>query len=223
MKKYNIQLITVLLLLFSMNLYAQQQYDPTAITQEIDYNINKHGDAYMEIRQKMTAMQWQIFKASAIAKNPSIFKRDLERSFATMQIENFKNEMNEDTRSSITQLTARNMATYKGNGKWEIKLETKEPNITKLSDDLYMITNNLLNNGSVIQQLQKISFPKNATNIKQDTDTYGNAVFVYTLNVEETSFNFLLLFGIMLILGGAVWKFTPLVMKKIKFNKSLNN
>jgi len=206
--------ILMLLIFFSGRLLAQQQFDPTAITQEIDYKIDKYGDARMELRQKMTAMQWQNFKASSIARNPSIFKRDLERSMATMVLDDFKNEMNEDTRSSVTQLTARNMATYKGNGKWELKLDAKDPNITKISDHIYMLTNNLMAGGNLIQQLQKIFFPEKASNIKQDTDTYGNAIFTYTLHAEKSSFNFLLFFGIVLLLAGAAWMFVPALMKK---------
>ena len=122
--------------------------------------------------------------------------------------------MNEDSRSSVTQLTARSMATYKGNGKWELKLNAKDPNITKISDNIYMLTNNLMAGGNLIQQLQKIFFPEKASNIKQDTDTYGKAVFTYTLHAEKSSFNFLLLFGIALLVVGAAWMFVPVVMGK---------
>jgi len=200
---FNIQLALGLMFCFSVG--AQQQLDPTAITQEIDFRIDRYGDARMELRQKMTAMQWQNFKASPVAQNPSVFRRDLERSMTTLLLEDFKNELNEDTRTSVTQVTARNMATYKGAGKWELKLETKDPNITKLSDHAYMMTSNLMAGGNIIQQLQKIFFPENATQIRQDTDTYGNAIFTYMLRVEKSSFNFLLWFGIALLLGGAGW------------------
>jgi len=206
--------IILLLLLFSYRIVAQQQNDPTAITQEIEYKIDKYGDARMELRQKMTALQWKNFKASPIAQNPSIFKRDLERSMATILIEDFKNEMNEDSRSSVTKLTARSMATYKGNGKWELKLDTKDPNITKISDHIYLLTNNLMSGGNIIQQLQKIFFPENASNIKLDTDTYGKAVFTYTLHAEKSSVNFLLLFGIVLLLAGTAWWLVTLCMIK---------
>ncbi len=130
-------------------------------------------------------------------------------------LEDFKNEMNEDNRSSVTRLTARSMASYKGNGKWELKLDTKDPNITKISDHVYLLTGNLASGGGIIQQLQKIFFPERASNIKQDTDTYGNAIFTYTLDVEGSSFNFLLVLGIVLLLAGAAWMFVPqLAMKR---------
>jgi hypothetical protein len=199
--------------LFTVNLNAQQQYDPTAITQEIEYKLDKHGDAQLEFRQKMTALQWQNFKAAAIAQNPTIFKRDLERSMTTFLLEDLKTELNEENRSSITRLTARNMAIYKGSGKWELKLDAKDPNITRLSDYGYMMTNNLMAGGNLIQQLSKIFFPPKARNIKQDTDTYGNAVFTYTLNVEESGFNYWLVVGIALLLAGTAWMFLSKMKK----------
>ena len=215
MTKNNFQFLLMLLLLFSSKAGAQQQIDPTAITQEIDCKIDNYGDARMVLRQKMTAMQWQYFKASPIATNPSIFKRNLERSMTTIQLEDFKNAMDEDTRSSITQVTALSMATYKGNGKWELKLNMKNPNITQISDRVYMITNNMMSGGNIIQQLQKIFFPENASQIKQDTDIYGNATFTYMLNVEESSFNYFLLFlGIVVLLAGAVWLLVLQMVKK---------
>ena len=207
--------ISVLLILLNCSLSAQQQYDPTSITQEIDYKIDELGDARLEFRQKMTASQWLDFKAGAIARNPSIFKRDLERSMTNVLLEDFKNELNEENRSSITQITARNVATYKGSGKWEFKLGTKEPNVTKISDHVYLLTGNIASGSNIIQQLQKISFPERAYNIKQDTDTYGNAIFMYMLDVEKSSFNLLLILGIALLLAGAAWMFVPR-MKTVK-------
>jgi hypothetical protein len=204
--------LSALAAFLSMNLGAQQQYDPTAITQEIDYRIDRLGDARMELRQKMTAAQWQNFKVSAVAKNPSIFKRDMERSMTGILLEDFRNEMNEDSRSSVTSITARSMSAYKGNGKWELKLDVKDPNITQISDHAYMLTGNLASEGGIIQQLQKIFFPEEASNIKQDTDAYGKAIFTYTLHAEGRSFNFLLVAGIVLLLAGAAWMFVPRIL-----------
>jgi len=210
----NFQWILALLLIFNLSLGAQQQFDPTAITQEIDYKIDRYGDAHMELRQKMTALQWQNFKVSPVAQNPTVFKRDLERSMSTLLLEDFKNEMLEDSRTSLTRVVVRSMATYKGNGKWEIKLDSKNPNITKISDHAYMVTSNLMAGGNIIQQLQKVFFPENASQLKQDTDNFGNAVFTYTLNVEYTPFNFLMWVGIAILLAGAGWLLFSITMKK---------
>lgn len=198
--------VAIVFFAFAGRLAAQQQYDPTSVTQEVDYVIDELGDAQMELRMKMTAAQWINFKSSMVAQNPTVFMRNLERSMTGMLLEDFKNELNESSRSSVTKLKARNMATYKGDGKWELKLELKDPNITKISDHVYLLSGNLLSGGGVIQQLQKLFFPTQATNIKQDTDTYGNAIFTYQLHVEKSQVNFLLFIGIALILLGIAIK-----------------
>lgn len=203
MKHIKIFLLAALPLFIVVNLSARQnQQDPTGLTQEIDYYINNLGDADLEIRMKMNAMQWQAFKASPVASNPTIFKRDMERQMAAYIIEDLKTDLDENNRSSKTTLKARSIAQYKGNGKWEVKLDMKHPNVTKVSDNCYLLTGNLLSGGGLIQQLQKIFLPANASDIKQDTDTFGNAVITYNLDAEPSRMNFLAIGGIVMMMGG---------------------
>lgn len=177
--------------------------DPTALTQEINYYIDEVGDAKVEINMKMNAMQWQAFKKGPAASNPSIFRRDMERQMAAYLLENFKTELDEMNRASKTTVTARGLVSYKGNGNWVMKLGLRNPNVTKISDTCYLITGNMFQNGALIQQLQKIFFPKEASNIKQDTDTFGNPIFTYDLNVEPAAWNAYTVSGSLLILASA--------------------
>ena len=209
-----------LIVLFNIRTAAQQSYDPTAITQEIDMKIDRMGDAQMEFRMKMTAAQWLNYKNSMAAQNANIFMRDLERNMSGVILENFKNELNENTRSSVNTITARNMATYKGDGKWELRLDMKDPNITQISDHIYLLAGNLLTDSGLAQQLQKIFFPDRATNVKLDTDTYGNAMFTYTLNVEKSSISILLILGILLCVAGVVMYAVPLINRKPQISTS---
>ncbi len=182
--------------------FGQQQQDPTGLNQELDFHIDKLGDANLELRMKMTAAQWQAFKASAVAKNPGIFKRDMERQMSSIILEDLKTELDEDTRTSTTKIKARGMAQYKGDGKWEVKMDMKNPNVTKVSDNCYLLTGNLVSGGVLIQQLQKIFLPDDASDIKQDTDTFGNAIITYRLNTEPSKFSIPTIAGILLMLGG---------------------
>lgn len=182
--------------------FGQQQQDPTGLNQELDFHIDKLGDANLELRMKMTAAQWQAFKASAVAKNPGIFKRDMERQMSSIILEDLKTELDEDTRTSTTKIKARGMAQYKGDGKWEVKMDMKNPNVTKVSDNCYLLTGNLVSGGVLIQQLQKIFLPDDASDIKQDTDTFGNAIITYKLNTEPSKFSIPTIAGILLMLGG---------------------
>jgi hypothetical protein len=93
------------------------------------------------------------------------------------------------------------MAQYKGNGKWEVKMDMKNPNVTKVSDNCYLLTGNLVSGGVLIQQLQKIFLPEDASDIKQDTDTFGNAIITYEMNTEPSKFNIPTIVGIILMLS----------------------
>lgn len=208
--------VLVALGIFSAAARAQQQYDPTTIVQELDMRIDEMGDAHMELRMKMNASQWMNFKNSMSAQNPTVFMRDLERSMVGVLLEEFRNELLETNRTSVTTIKARNMALYKGDNRWELKLDMKEPNITKISDHVYLISGNLLMGGSIAQQMQKIFFPEKASNIKQDTDTYGNAIFTYNLKAERSSINILFILGILLCVGGVVMFILPFLRKKSK-------
>jgi hypothetical protein len=201
--KNSIAIILVCGCLFvsSIAALAQQQQDPTGLNQELDFHIDKLGDANLELRMKMTAAQWQAFKASPVAKNPGIFKRDMERQMSSIILEDLKTELDEDTRTSTTKIKARGMAQYKGNGKWEVKMDMKNPNVTKVSDNCYLLTGNLVSGGVLIQQLQKIFLPEDASDIKQDTDTFGNAIITYEMNTEPSKFNIPTIVGIILMLS----------------------
>lgn len=179
------------------------QQDPTSLTQEIDYHIDELGNARLELKMKMNAQQWQAFKASPVANNPTIFKRDMERQMTAYLLEDIKTDLKENERVSVTSLVAKNMAVYKGKGRWEMKLGLKDPNVTKVSDDCYLMTGNTVSGGGLIHQIQKIFFPKGATDIKQDTDSFGNAIFTYNLEVEEGGINAFMLGGGGLILASA--------------------
>lgn len=198
-------LLLVCLFLTSRVLARQQQQDPTGLNQEIDFHIDKLGDAMMEVRMKMNAMQWQSFKASPVASNPTIFKRDMERQMAAYIIDDVKTNLNEGDRTSLTTLKARSLAQYKGKGKWEVKLDMKNPNVTKVSENCYLLTANMLSGGMLIHQLQKLFLPEGASDIKQDTDTFGNAIITYNLDVEPAAINLFAIAGIVCIIAGAAF------------------
>lgn len=203
--KYLSAYILLLICLFFVHqsMARQQQQDPTGLNQEIDYHIDALGDASMELRMKMTASQWQAFKASSIATNPTIFKRDMERQMTAYILQDLKTNLNENDRSSVTSLKAKGMAQYKGNGRWEVKLDMKNPNVSKISDNCYLLTANMVSGGTLIHQMQKLFLPESAGNSKQDTDTFGNAIISYELSAEPFGFNLFAIIGIVLLLASA--------------------
>ncbi len=164
----------------SINSYAQvTPEDPTSLVQEFTVNIDKLGDATMELNQKMNATQWQYFKQAPIFTDPSMAKRDMERGMATYVIEDFKRDMDEMNRTVKLSMKVKSYAQYKGNAHWSIKIDSKDPQVTKLTDKAYMITGNAVMGNSLVQQIFKIYFPGNASDVTQTTDEFGKAIFTY--------------------------------------------
>ena len=154
--------------------------DPTAQTQEFDIKIDKLGDANLELSTKMNQAQWESFKTGPLVNDPSISKRDMERNMSTYVLEDFKRDIDDMNRSVKMTVKIKAFAAYNGNGKWSLLLGSKDPQVTKLSDNSYMSTSNMMMNGALVQQIYKISFPDGAKDIQQSTDSFGKAIFTYT-------------------------------------------
>ncbi|HEY4198037.1 MAG TPA: hypothetical protein VGM63_21000 [Mucilaginibacter sp.] len=154
--------------------------DPTAQIQEFDVKIDKLGDATWEVSTKMTQSQWEGFKQGPLVNDPSITKRNMERAMSTYVIEDFKRDLDEMNRSVKMSFKVKAMAAYKGDGKWELRLDSKNPTITKLADNAQMMTSNTNINGQLVQQIYKVYFPDGASNIQQSTDSFGKALFTYS-------------------------------------------
>lgn len=184
--------------------------DPTSLVQEFTVNIDKLGDASMELTQKMTASQWEYFKQAPIFSDPSISKRDMERNMSTFVIEDFKRDLDEMNRSVKLSLKVKSYAQYKGNGHWTLKIDSKNPQVTKLTDNAYMITGNSAIGTSLVQQIMKIYFPGNASDVIQTTDEFGKAIFTYDAGSGFTSYlSWNNIVGILLILAAVFFLVKP--------------
>ncbi|MBV8390736.1 MAG: hypothetical protein JO080_13110 [Mucilaginibacter sp.] len=202
-KKSSISFLTILtILLTANNSFAQ---DPTNQIQEFTVKIDKLGDASWEVSEKMTQSQWESFKQGPLVNDPSITKRNMERSMSAYVIEDFKRDLDEMNRAVKMSFTVKAMATYKGSGHWELKLDSKNPQITKLADNGQMMISNTAINGQLIQQIFKVYFPEGASNIQQSTDSFGKALFTYSSGGGiGTYFSWNNIVGILFIVAAAV-------------------
>ena len=192
--------------LISLNrLCAQGQQDPTQMVQTFNIHINDLGDAEMEVSAQMNQQQWLSFKQGQLANDPSIARRDMQREMSAYLIEDFKRELDDMNRTIKMTLKVKAMATYKGNGHWEMRLDSKNPQVTKLADNSYMMTSNTYINGQLVQQVFKVFFPSSAGNIQQSTDAFNKATFTYNdgggIGSVLTVTNIL---GMLLIIGAGV-------------------
>lgn len=211
-------LIFLSLAIIKSNSYSQvTAEDPTSLVQEFTVNLDKLGNATMELNQKMTASQWQIFKSSQIYNDPAMAKRDMERSMSTFVIDDFKRDMDDMNRSVKLTLKVKSYAQYKGSGNWSLKIDSKNPQVTKLTDKAYMITGNAVMGDNIVQQIFKIYFPSGASDVTQTTDEFGKAIFTYNAGRGlSTYFSWNNVVGILLILA-AVFLLLKSQMKQ-KYN-----
>jgi hypothetical protein len=182
-------IVSISLILIALNSHAQvEAEDPTSLVQEFTLNIDRLGNATMELTQKMDASQWQSFKSSQVYNDPAMAKRDMERSMSTYVIQDFKRDMDEMNRQVKLTLKVLSYAQYKGNGQWSLKIDSKNPQVTKLTSTAYMITGNAIMGNSLVQQIFKIYFPGSAKNVTQTTDEFGKAIFTYKSGGGFTSY-----------------------------------
>ena len=70
------------LALFAGTSFAQDLQDPTQQVQQFNLKIDKLGDGALELTTKMTQAQWESFKQGPLVNDPSITKRNMERSMS---------------------------------------------------------------------------------------------------------------------------------------------
>jgi hypothetical protein len=181
-------------------LHAQQ--DPTNLIQEFTIKIDNLGDADYTLTQKMTQQQWTNFKQSQLANDPAIARRDLQRAMSATVIEDFKRDLDEMNRTATISMKVKAMAIYKGDGNWEVKLDSKDPQVTKLTDNSFMITSNAIFGNQLTQQIFKVFLPSGASSVQQSTDAFNKAIFTYKSNtVMATILQWNYIVGALLILG----------------------
>jgi hypothetical protein len=198
--------ITIALIAQAGNSFAQVQApDPVNLAQQLTIKIDDLGDATWEIDQNMTQAQWENFKNSTLVNDPSIAKRNMERTLSTYVIEDFNRSVDDMNRSLKMTFKVKAAAQYNGNGNWTLKLDAKNPQVSKLADNSYMMISNMYVGNALVQQTAKIYFPDGAGNIQQTTDSFGKAIFTYSRGgglLSYLSWNNIL--GILLIAGAIV-------------------
>ncbi len=213
------KIIIIIAVFATYNSYSQvTPEDPTSLTQEFVVNIDKVGNATLELTQKMNGQQWENFKSSPIYSDPSISKRDLERSMSAYVVDDFKRDVDDMNRSVKLTVKVRSYAQYKGNGQWSLKIDAKNPQVTKLTDKSYMMTGNSAMGQMIVQQIYKINFPSNASDVVQTTDEFGKAIFSYNAGAGFTSYlKWNNIVGILLILAALYFVIQPGIATR-KFN-----
>lgn len=205
MKNYR-KLITLLLVLFIATAYGQQ------LQQKIDMRIDSIGNAKIKLSMTMNAQQWQIWQGS-LGNNPAALKREVERGMPGYFLDDFKLEKDEMNRSFELSLNAYGACDIDKRGTWIVETDQKDANLTKLTENKYMLVSSPIESGGTIQQTYTIELPEKASNIKVDTDAYGKSIFKFEMESPSGGFNLLRLSGLALFLIGGAWTGGSLLSK----------
>ena len=128
----------------------------------------------------------------------------MERMLPMVVLKNFKYSDDEIERTAKFTFDIDGIAEYRGNNQWAIKLESKNPQIEKLTDNSYMLTSNSATvDGGVYQLIQKVYLPKEATSVEVNKDAFGMAKLDYDLKSEGGNLPIIPISGGILALAGA--------------------
>ena len=200
MKKIFVLFHIALLVIF-LQARAQELVKPLKLN--VKYELNPLGDAHIEAGTTMDAAQWDNYK-KMLGNNPDILKRQMERAFPGYFLQNFNYKEEVMNRSYILSFDALGLSKTNTKGLWQVDLNSKNPDITKLSDHNYVLTSNYASQNSLIQEIDNISFPAGAADIKQDKDAFGKAMFLYSFSPGGSASGWLVLaLGIILMAVGA--------------------
>ncbi len=182
-------------------------------SQKFEVDIDNLGNANMKISMKMAAQQWEIWNNN-FGNNPAAFKREMERALPKYFLGDFKLEKNDMDRSFELSLKAYGTCKINKRGKWSFEAEQKDANINKIGDRKYMLVNSPSEFGGQLQQTYIFNFPKEASEIKVDEDSFGKTVFEFKMKQPVSIMNLIRWVGIFLIAIGAAWASKNLMIKK---------
>jgi hypothetical protein len=175
MKKIAI-FLNIFLLAWVGYVHAQELIKPAKLN--VKWELNPLGDAHIEASSTLDASGWDNYK-KMLGNNPDILKRQMERAFPGYFLQNFNYKEDVMNRGWSLSFDALGLSRINSKGLWQVDLNSKNPDITKLSDYNYVLTSNYATQSAVFQEIDNISFPQSASDIKQDKDAFGKAMFIY--------------------------------------------
>ncbi len=194
--------VIVLLLLAGWSVRAQGQLQ--TLKQNIDFHIDALGDAHVAVTMKLNASQWKTFKRT-MGNNVALLKRNMERALPGYFLTDFKYDEDAMNRSYTLKFDALGVSKVDQQGRWIAELDTKSPDVTKISDHLYLINSTMGSGGALIEQYIKVFFPESASDIKVDKDAFGNAYFSFVQPRTDQRSKLWLVAGVFLLLAGFGW------------------
>lgn len=151
--------------------FAQETSKPFKVNMEMA--TDEKGDVVVTINVKYNAATWEELKQNH-GTDASIIKNVWKREFPKYELTDFNISNVDIDRTTISKFKILGMLKVDENGKWQADLDQKDPDITKVSDNQFLLVD-----GSSGQTL-KIFLPSSSSDAKVEKDSFGKAILTYT-------------------------------------------
>ncbi|MGZ3777654.1 MAG: hypothetical protein ACXVI9_08635 [Mucilaginibacter sp.] len=222
MKKIYIVVASLMIICYAkVSAQQSQQVDPIKLN--ITMDVDNIGDGHFQMTKSYNASQWENYQHIYGTNALDMLKREMERTLPSWYLENWKYHDDGSEHTWTLSFDALGVAKINDDGNWVVDVGQKKPDITKISDRNYAMTNTYTSYGVVTQEIWKINLPSSAGNIVQDKDAFGKAIFTYEMSPGRGAAHMLFLIaGALLIAAGAVAYFKPDLLSSIgKKNKAV--
>ncbi|MFZ6050487.1 hypothetical protein [Halocola ammonii] len=193
---------TYLITVFLVTSFFIQTATSQVTDQQIDMRIDSIGDAHLKVSMEMNAQQWEGWVQS-YGNNPAALKREMERALPSYFLDDFKFEKDDMNRSFELTFKAYGACDVDRKGRWTMNTETKDANVTELTERKFMMVESPQEYGGSIRQTTTVTLPNQAENVKIDTDAFGKTVFVFEMDEPGGGMNYTQWAGIFLLVVGA--------------------
>ncbi len=180
-KKILLAVFTAVILFPNIALCQQ----PSKVTTDI--TINELGNAMLQLSYKYDAANWDVF-TKMVGTNNSILKSNTERAFPKYVLKDFDIKQNSSDRVCDIKFTILGIMDIDKNGNWSASLDSKDPDITKLSDKEFL----LMEAGNPM----KIHLPDGTSEAKIEKNSFGKAMLTYPASEQGSLGTILLVAGL---------------------------
>ena len=212
MKIKNLKYYLVILVLVGLTVSSPAQEASKGYKETLEMNADEMGDITVISNIKYNASTWDFVKQRH-GTDPSVLKNVFKRAFPKYQLTDFDIKNEDMERTSTIKFKILGLLKVDENGKWVAELDSKDPNITKISETQFL----MVDEGSA--QTSKINLPKSASGATIVPDAFGKAILTYNAPVSGGGFsNIIKYLGFLVALTGGFFFFKNRKMNTIVVN-----
>lgn len=185
------------LLLLCGSTKMQAQESSKGYKETLEMNADEKGDITVVSNIKYNAATWDYIKQQH-GTDPSVLKNNIKRQFPKFVVTDFDIKNDDMERTSTIKFKIQGSIKVNENGKWVAELDSKNPDITKLSETQFLMVD------EENAQTSKINLPKSASDAKIEKDSFGKAILTYNAPVSGGGLGTVIMYlGIVVAAAGA--------------------